>query len=312
MRHLVTRLVSLGLMVGLGAVASWAGTQARLLGTVKDTAGNPVAGAVITLSTDEVDGFEKRVEVKDDGSYTLLLLDATRTYTFRVEAPGHLPHVQPFKVAAGSTDNVFDFVLKTEGDVLRSQQDQIKQQPGFKELSEASELLREGRKAEAEARLEAAVAILPDTVTAWASLAELAYERGDHAAALERARTCLRVDSEALACLGVAANAAKALGDEQASADYLTRYQKLNPDDPAAIFNQAAAYINSSDDAQARPLLERCLEADPDFPKCLFEYGMLLLRSGDMEGAKAQLQRYLEVAPDGDDAATARDTLTYL
>jgi len=312
MRHVVARLGSLGLMVGLGAVAAWAGTQARLLGTVKDTAGNPVTGAVITLTTDEVDGFEKRVEVKDDGTYTLLLLDATRTYTFKVEAPGHLPYERSVKVPAGSTDNVVDFVLKTEGEALRSQQDRLLEQPGFKELSEASELIRQGRRAEAEAKLEAAVAVLPDAATAWASLAELAYERGDHAAALERARTCLGVDDEALNCLAVAANAARALGDEQASATYLNRYQELNPDDPAALFNQAAAHINSSDDAQARPLLERCLEADPDFPKCLFEYGMLLLRSGDMEGAKAQLQRYLEVAPDGDDAATARDTLTYL
>lgn len=312
MRHVVAKLGFLGLLVALGSVVAWAGTQARLVGSVKDTAGNPVAGAVIIFTTEEVDGFEKRVDVKRDGSYTTLLLDATRTYKLRVEAPGYLAHERPLKVAAGSTDNVVDFVLETEGEVLRSQQDQMMQQPGFKELSEASELIKQGRKAEAEAKLEAAVAILPDTTNAWSSLAELAYERCDHASALERARTCLELDEEALNCLAVAVNAARALGDDTASQGYLDRYQSLNPDDPAALFNQAAAHINSSDDAQARPLLERCLQVDPGFPKCLFEYGMLLLRCGNMEGAKAQLQRYLEVAPDGDDAATARDTLTYL
>ena len=312
MRYVVAKLGSIWLPLALGAVVAWAGTQARLLGSVKDTTGNPVAKAVIIITSDEVDGFEKRVEVKDDGSFSTLLLDATRSYTFRVEAPGYIPYQEPFKVAAGSTDNVFDFVLKTEGEVRRTEQEQLRQQPGYKELSEASALLKQGKKAEAEAKLEEAVAILPDTVSAWSSLAELAYDRGDHAKALERARTCLELDEEALSCLAVASNAAKALGDEEASQDYLARYQALNPDDPAAIFNQAAVYINKYDDAKARPLLEQCLQIDPDFPKCLFEYGMLLLRSGDMDGAKAQLQHYLEVAPDDDDAAAARETLTYL
>lgn len=312
MHHVVARVGALGLVVTLGVAVAWAGTQARLVGSVKDTAGKPVAGAVLIFTTDEAAGFEKRVEVKDDGTYTTLLLDATRTYKLRVEAPGFVPHEEPFKVPAGSTDNVRDFVLQTEREVLRSEQDEIMRQPGFKELSEATELLKQGRKAEAEALLVAAVAILPDTASAWSSLAELAYERADHATALERARTCLEVDGEALNCLAVASNAAKALGDEKASQDYLDRYQSLNPDDPAALFNQAAVHINTNDDAQARPLLEKCLQVDPEFPKCLFEYGMLLLRSGDMEGAKAQLQRYLEVDPDGDDAATARETLTYL
>lgn len=312
MRHVVARLGALGLLAVLEVAVAWAGTQARLVGSVKDTAGKPVAGAVLIFTTDEAAGFEKRVEVKDDGTYTTLLLDATRTYKLRVEAPGFIAQEQPLKVPAGSTNNVFDFVLKTEREALRSEQDQIMQQPGFKELSTATELLKQGRKAEAEASLEAAVAILPDTASAWASLAELAYERCDHAKALERARTCLEVDEEALTCLAVAANAAKALGDDTASQGYLDRYRSLNPDDPAALFNQAAVHINANDDAQARPLLEKCLEVDPDFPKCLFEYGMLLLRSGDMAGAKAKLQRYLEVAPAGDDAVTARETLTYL
>jgi Flp pilus assembly protein TadD len=92
----------------------------------------------------------------------------------------------------------------------------------------------------------------------------------------------------------------------------MTRYQELNPDDPATLFNQAVEHLNAMDDEQARPFLEQCLEVDPDFPKCIFEYGMVLLRSGDLEGAKAQFEHYLEVAPDEVDAATARETVKYL
>jgi Flp pilus assembly protein TadD len=92
----------------------------------------------------------------------------------------------------------------------------------------------------------------------------------------------------------------------------MARYQELNPDDPATLFNQAVEYLNAMDDEAAKPLLQKCLEVDPNFPKCLFEYGMLLLRSGDLQGAKQHLEHYLEVAPNGDDADTARETIKYL
>ena len=129
---------------------------------------------------------------------------------------------------------------------------------------------------------------------------------------MANAQSCLEIDSESVRCLAIAANAAKALGDLEAHSAFLSRYQEANPDDPAALFNQAVEFLNKLDDERARPLLEKCLEADPDFAKGLFEYGMLLLRSGDMEGAKAKLQRLIEVAPDSENAATARETIKYL
>ena len=115
-----------------------------------------------------------------------------------------------------------------------------------------------------------------------------------------------------LECLAVAANAAGMLGEIEAEEAYLARYQELNPGDPATVFNQAVVFLNTMDDAGARPLLEECLALDPEYSKCLFEYGMLLLRAGDLEGAKTHLEKYLEVAPDGPDAQAARETVKYL
>ncbi len=308
------RIVAAGLVVLAASALAWAGAQARLLGTVKSSAGAPIPDAVITITTDEVASFLQQIEVKPDGSFTYLLLDATRHYKFRVEAPGHIPYEQMVKVPAGSTDNEFAFVLKTEQEVRQGEQDRILQQPGYKELGEGAELIKQGRKAEAEAKLEEAVRAMPELTPAWTSLGQLAWDREDYPKAMERARRCLELDDESLPCLALAVNASERLGDPAAHQQFLDRYQELNPSDPAALFNQAAAFINANppDDAKARPLLEKCLEADPAFPKCLFEFGMLLLRSGDMEGAKAKLQRYLEVAPEGEDAAAARDTIKYL
>ncbi len=45
-------------------------------------------------------------------------------------------------------------------------------------------------------------------------------------------------------------------------AEYMARYQELNPDDPTILFNEAAVFLNKMDDDGARPLLEQCLEVD--------------------------------------------------
>lgn len=312
MRPWILRALAALTAVGLAATLAEAGPQARLRGKVVDGTGAPVANATVVITTQESESFRKVVEVASDGTFTAVLLDATRPYVFHVEAPGYLPHEEPFKVPAGSTENEFTLTLTPVEKAGAKGGAETAAQPGYSELGEARSLLTQGKKAEARDALHRAVAADPELLLGWSSLAELEMDMGDAKAALASATRCLELDSESLRCLAVAANAAAALGLADEHRGFVERYQKLKPDDPAALFNQAAELLNRMDDEGARPLLERCLESDPDFSQCIFQYGMLLLRAGDLEGAKKQLQHYLEVAPEGADAATARETLKYL
>lgn len=299
-------------ILGLAAVVSLAGPQARVSGVVVDSTGNPIAGATITITSDELPSFVKELTTGDDGGFKVLLLDATKVYVFTVQATGFLEHSKEIKVAVGTTDNHYTFELETPKERAATKQQELKEQPGYKQLDEATALLAAGRSGEARARLEEAVATRPDLVEAYELMADIDFAGGDNALALATARRCLALDAESLKCLAIASNAAGRLGDAEAQAGYLATYQELNPDDPATAFNSAVVYLNKMDDEGARPLLEQCLVLDPAYAKCLFEYGMLLLRAGDLEGAKAQLERYLEVAPTGPDAATAAETIKYL
>jgi len=290
-----------------------AGAQARVKGKVVDSEGNPIKGVTLTLTSKAIQGYQKVVKARDDGSFSFVILDATRHYQLKVEAPGYIPYLlEEFKVPVGSTDNNFTWELKTQQEMQLLQQEKLMEEPGYKELAEGRALLEKGDKEGARVKLREAVSLLPDLLGAWTALAELDFQAGDYAAALDDARKCLELDDEAVKCVAVAANASKELGDMETHQKYLAMYQQLNPDDPATIFNEAASYLNKMDDEHARPLLEKCLKADPDYPQCLYEFGMLLLRTGDMAGAKEKLQRYLEVAPDGPDAATVAETLKYL
>jgi len=309
-RHLKSCVAVFSLLVVAAMVH--AGAQARIEGHVTDLAGNPISGAVVNITTAEVSGYKKVVTTDAKGEFKTLILDATRNYTFRVEAEGFQPQEQPFKVGAGTTDNVFEFELRTVGQAAAAEDQQLLVQPGYKELEEAKVLMRAGDTEGARAKFAEAVAAKPDLLQALGGLAELNYEAGDMEGALAAAKKCLDEDDESLQCLAIAVNASGELGDETARVEYMARYQTLNPEDPTILFNDAAVFLNKLDDEGARPLLEKCLEADPSFPECNFEYGMLLLRNGDMEGAKTYLQNYLEVAPDGPLAPTAEETIKYL
>lgn len=313
MRELTGRTVAVVvLLVGVAASVALAATQARVSGTVTDSAGQPIAGATITVTCPEAPTFKRVLESEADGSFHILLLDATKLYLFHTAAPGYVPAEREIKVGVGTMDNEFTVTLQSEQESLAAKQEEILEQPGFKEYDEGLELLRSGQLDAAKEKFTEAVAAVPDLAPAWAALADIEYRAGNHAAALENATACLEHDDENIKCLAVAANSAKELGDADAQQRFMARYQELNPDDPATLFNQAVEHLNALDDEQARPLLEQCLEVDPEFPACLFEYGMVLLRSGDLEGAKAHLEKYLEVAPEGPDAAAARETVKYL
>jgi len=289
-----------------------ASTQARISGTVVDADGKPVQDAKIVITCGELPTFAKEITTDKKGRYKVLILDATKRYDFSVQKEGFVPHQESVKVRTGSMDNEINFTLNSREEMAATQQQQMLKQPGYKELDEANKLLAQGDKRGARDKLLEAVAAEPDITQAWTFLAEIDYDIGDYAKAVEHAKKCLELDETATPCVAVAANASNKLGDEQAYQTYMARYQELNPNDPTTLFNSAVEYLNAMDDEKAKPILEQCLQADPTFPKCLFEYGMVLLRLGDLEGAKAQLEKYLEVAPNGEDAETARETVKYL
>ena len=309
------RLRALGstlFVIGIAAGMAVAGSQARVKGVVVDSKGQPVAGATVTLTSDELASFEKRETADDKGIFKVMILDAPKPYRFVVEAGGFLPVERTIKVGVGTMDNEETFTLTTESEVAAAQVEELRQQPGYKELDAALNALQAGDTETGRAQLAAAVAAKPDLVTAWEALAGVDFTAGRLDAAMESAETCLELDDESIDCLAVAANVARERGDEAQADAYFDRYREVNPDDPATLYNDAVEFLNELDDSGAKPLLEQCLSLDPDYPKCLYEYGLLLLRAGDMERAKEQFEHYLEVAPEGADAATVRETVKYL
>lgn len=248
MRFFERKRVVFAISMLAAAALAHGGRQARFHGLVSDTQGNPIPGAVITITGDPARGlieFNKVITTDKHGKFTALILDATQFYVFHVEATGYQPQERPFKVQAGTTgskvaevgffgyratSNEFNFQLLSIMEATAAGQIELIQQPGYKELEEARGLYKAGDTEGARAKFEEAVAAEPDLLPALSGLAEFNYFEGNMEGALAAARMCFEQDDGYIQCLAIAANASQALGDEEAHAAYMAQYEDLNPD----------------------------------------------------------------------------------
>src|SRR4029077_12646207 len=76
------------LLVLLPAIPALAGTQGRATGKVLDSAGNPVEGVTITITTPSIKTFKISVTTRKDGTYGFIVNDATMLYDLKLEKDG--------------------------------------------------------------------------------------------------------------------------------------------------------------------------------------------------------------------------------
>jgi tetratricopeptide (TPR) repeat protein len=286
--------------------------QGRIKGAVVDTGGNPIAGAQISITCREIGTYKKELTTDKHGEFSVLFVDATKRYQFRVEAKGYQGVENTHKPPIGGESLAVTFTLKSVQEVQRTQEQQVMAQPGIKELGEAKAALDQGKRDEAREKLKAAIAAKPDMYVAWHELGRLDYEDKNWAAAQADAEKCLEIKAGDSPCLAIALNSAKEAGNQEAYERYLAAYKLANPSDPGMLFNEAATFLNKGDDAGAKPILEKILDTNPEYPDALFQLGMVYLRAGDNAKAKELLQKFLQVAPDHHDAASATEMLKYL
>jgi|YNPBryunderm2012_1023409.scaffolds.fasta_scaffold01436_13 tetratricopeptide (TPR) repeat protein len=290
----------------------FAQAQGRVKGVVKNSKGAPITTASVTITCPEITNFRKEIKVDDKGSFATLIVDATKQYLFRVEAPGYQTIEQLHKPLIGAQTLNVEFVLQTLEELQAQARGEILESPGIKELREGNELIQAGKIAEGRARIQQGLALRPDLYLGWAELASLDAKDGKHAEALANAKKCLEYKANFPICLAIAANAALELGDRRAHESYMAAYKLANPSDPALLYNEAVEHLNKGDDAAAKPLLEEALAENANFGPALFQLGMIYLREGNNAKARELLEKFLRVAPDHADAPVAKEMLKYL
>ena len=292
---------------------AFADREGRMTGKVLDAATRqPIPNAQFELNAIEGKTVKKNLTSRKDGTYTLTVLDATIRYKFVITAEGYAPYTETIKIPIGEVHHR-DFELRpaTAAAPAGTGTPAIAAttaDPAVLAYNEGATLLNSGDVDAAIAKFNEAVAAKPDLVAGWTALAKVNLRAKNHQKAIDAAKKALELEADDTEMWTVLFNSYTAVGDKANAAIA----EKKVPQNPAALFNQAARLINQGKDSEAEGVLKQAIAADGKFALAHYELGMVYARAGKNPQAREALSKYLELDPNGKDAATAKEMLSYL
>ncbi len=300
------------------ATLAGAGAQARLTGKVKDSAGNPIEGATVTLTTPNLNTFKVVLKTDKKGQYGTILNDATMPYNLKFEKEGYLARETKKKVPVGDIGIVDVQLLKPEEAApAAGAAPAAPAAPSPSDLAAMAynagvDLLKSGDKTGAETKFLEAVQKNPDLPQGWQALTTLAYENKDWAKTLEYGQKAVDLDPSVSALYAMLSNAAAQSGDKKVAAQWQAKYEEANPDTPEALYNKGITAYNKNNLKEAEDFLTKAAAAKPDFALAHFYLGLTSFTLNKKAAAREHLQKYLELEPNGSEAATAKEILPIL
>jgi tetratricopeptide (TPR) repeat protein len=305
------RTTALSFIVSLFVAANvFALGEARMVGKIIDgQTKQPIPGATIHIEAVEGKTVKQDVKAKDNGQYTVFLLDGTIKYKMVFSAPGYAPYEETMKLQLGPT-TVRDFELFKQGAVAAPAgvSTSAAGDPAIDAYNAGAALTNAGDTAGAMAKFEEAVAAKPDLTAAWMAMAKTALKAKDYPKAISSAKKALELDEEDTDMWTILFASYTATGDKANAAIA----EKKLPANASALFNQAARLINDGKDGEAEAVLKQAVSIDDKFATAWYELGMVYARTGKNPEAKAALSKYLELEPKGKDAPTAKEMMGYL
>jgi tetratricopeptide (TPR) repeat protein len=313
----ITMRVAAALGAFLSAGFLYAGAQCRLMGTVTDSAGAPIEGAAIVITTPKLGTFKLTLKTDGKGKYSTIMNDCTMPYHVSIEKEGYISYGEDKKIPINDMGTVDAKLLKTsEGKAAPGAAPVAAPSSGSEQavlaFNAGVEAVNAGDKAGAEAKFLEAVKKNPDLPNGWAALSSLAYEKKDWAKAVEYGEKAVDLDPTLTNLYPLLADASKNMGDKKGAADWTAKYAEANPDSPEILYNKGIQFYNKGKMKEAEEALTRAVEAKPEFANAQFYLGMSAFNLNHKASAKEHLQKYLELEPNGKEAATAKEILPTL
>lgn len=298
------------------AATAEAGTQGRVTGKVTNSAGNPLEGVTVTITTPGIKNFKISVQTNKNGQYGFIVNDATLRYNMKFEKEGHAPAEVANKKFSTVEVTVVDQKLLKPSEA-GAPAAAAPAAPSASDLATLAfnagvDLLNAGDKDGAEAKFKEAVAKNADLPQGWQALATIAYEKKEWAKALEYGQKALDLDPTMTSLYGILMEASEKFGDKKAAAEWRKKYEEANPDTPEILYNKGIEAYNQGKMKDAEASLARAVEVKPDFAMAHFWLGMASFNLNKKAAAREHLQKYLELDPNGKEAPTAKEILPFL
>jgi Tfp pilus assembly protein PilF len=304
------------LAILLTAVPARAATQGRVTGKVTDSAGNPVEGVTVIITTSAIKNFKISTKTGKDGHYGSIVNDATLMYRMRFEKDGFVPNEMEKKFSTVDITTVDQKLFKTgeAGAPGAAARPAAPAAPSTNDQAAISynaavDLLNAGDKAGAEAKLQEAVGKNPDLPQAWQALATIAYDKKDWKKTIEYGEKATDLDPSLNSLYGMMSDAATKSGDKAKAAELRKKFEEANPDSPEILYNKGIDAYNKRNSKGAEEYLEKAVAAKPDFALAHYYLALAAMNNKKNAVAREHLQKYLELDPNGAEAATAKELL---
>ncbi len=303
----------------------------RIAGKVTNKAGQPVAGAKITLKRLDIT-WTKTIETDAKGTYFYAGL-APKDFDLTCVADGYVTHLEKVKIPLADTFTLNMELTKpgemkaTPGQTAQPVDEGAKlENEGLNLFNENLALYQEGRFAEAMGPFESAYQSLKnslDKTTDATAKAELQpkYDLVERILGLTYYQVGKKDQAEPLLLKAVARkaddqNAIIALveiyvakKDAANEAKYREMLEKLTGPNPDITYNRAVEAFNAGKNSEARHQVDATLRINPKHAEAHYLLALLDLGDGHMAPARVALLKYLELAPNGKKVGEVKEIL---
>lgn len=306
------RALAAALILGLAASgALFAADEGRVFVTVNDQNGAPLPDVQITITSPEFK-FEQKKKTDKRGQASVLLLDATRNYTFVFEKEGYLTLEQPIKPQIGETmRQTYTLLPATQaagGEMEEVPAEETGENKAINVYNEGVAALKGGDQATAVAKFEEAAVLDPKQSAIFAAQADVYLAQNKYKESLAAADKYLEIKPGDVRGLRARYDALKGMGDKEQAATALEALTKVEPgkDTAIRIFNEGAERTRAGKMDEAIVFLNRAIEVDPTLEPAYSALANHYLTRKKYKEALAIADKHLAVNPKSLEAMTVR------
>lgn len=278
----------LGLVLTLPLVA---GPQGRILGTVEDEQGEPIADAEVVLTGDGWD-FEERFSTNKKGRFTATVADATRQYAISVSKEGYVGAEEAIDIQVGDPTRVtWNLPALVEAPP-----------EGVAEAIEAynrgAAAFNAGDREAAITALREAIDLDPDLTAAKMTLAKVLFDAGRYPEAADMAQQWMDAEPGSDRAVALALDSLVAAGDSTGAAALVDRLgDSEDPETAKRIFNAGAVAVSAGNRQAGIELMGRAAQVDPTLVAAHSNLARLYAADDNLELAEQHARATLELAP---------------